>query len=232
MSAVATVVLADDHPVVRQGLRKLLEAEPGITVVGEAADGIRAVELVSQLRPDVLVIDLIMGGLSGLDAIRQVSKRFSKTRIVMFSMHSCEAYVLEALRNGALAYVLKDSGAAELIRAIRDVLMGRRFLSSPLSDKAIETYLRKAAEATADPYESLSSREREVFHLAAEGLSNPAIAERLHISPRTVETHRSRVLAKLGVRGQTELIRYALQRGVISLETTNSSNLPGSSTKV
>ena len=213
-----TIVLADDHQVVRQGLQALLNAEPGYTIVGEAADGLKAVDLVERLAPDVLIVDLMMPGLNGLEVTRQVSQRAVRMRVVILSMHANEAYVLEALRNGAAAYVLKDSSAAELVHAVQEVTAGRRYLSPPLSERAIEAYLHKAADAAEDPFEALTSREREVLQLAAEGCSNTEIGERLSISPRTAETHRANLLRKLGLHTQTDLIRYALRRGIIPME--------------
>lgn len=211
------IVLADDHHVVRQGLRGLLEAEPDFSIAGEAADGLQAVDLVDRVKPDVLVIDLMMPGLSGLDVTRQVRQRSPRTHIVILSMHSNEAYVLEALRNGAAAYVLKDSTAADLVHAVREVVAGRRYLSPPLSERAIETYAEKAKSTSLDPYETLTTRERQVLHLAAEGYTNAEIGDRLSISPRTVETHRANLMRKLGLESHTNLIRYALHRGIIPL---------------
>jgi DNA-binding NarL/FixJ family response regulator len=213
-----TIVLADDHPIVRQGLRTVLEAEPDLTIVGEAADGLETVELAVRLRPQVLILDLMLPGLSGLEVTRQVHQRSPQTRVVILSMHANEAYVLEALRNGAAAYVLKEAGAAELVQAVREVTAGRRYLSPPLSERAIEAYVEKAAAIPLDQSETLTTREREVLHLAAEGHSNPEIAARLGISPRTAETHRANLMRKLGLHSQTELIRYAMRRGILPPE--------------
>jgi DNA-binding NarL/FixJ family response regulator len=212
-----TIVLADDHRIVRQGLRLLLEAEPDFRLIGEAGDGLEAVRLVEHLKPDVLVIDLLMPGLNGLEATRQVSKQVPQTRILVLSMYADDAYVVEALRNGALGYVLKDCTAANLVQAVREVFAGRRYLSPPLSERRVEAYLQRTQAATLDPYETLTTREREVLHLAAEGHSNTEIGARLFISPRTVESHRAHLMHKLGLRTQTDLIRYALGRGIIRL---------------
>ena len=211
----ATVVLADDHQMVREGLRLLLEGQPGLSVVGETSDGLQVADLVERLKPNVLVADLIMPGLGGLDVTREVKRRSPKTRIVILSMHSSDAFVLQALRNGASAYVLKSSSAADLVQAIHEVLAGRRYLSPPLSDKAIAAYVERAEAGEVDIYETLTSREREVLHLAAEGLSNPAIGDRLGISPRTAETHRVHVMQKIGLKGKTDLIIYALNRSLL-----------------
>jgi two-component system response regulator NreC len=213
-----TIVLADDHHIVRQGLRTLLEAEPDFRLIGEAGDGLETAQLVERLKPDLLIIDLMMPGLNGLEVTRQVSQRSPHTRVVILSMHANEAYVLEALRNGAAGYVLKDSNVADLVQAVREVVAGRRYLSAPLSERAIEAYLQKAEAATLDPYETLTTREREVLHLVAEGHTNAEIADRLSISPRTAETHRANMMRKLDLRTQTSLIRYALRRGILPIE--------------
>ena len=211
-----TIVLADDHQVVRQGLRAILEGEHNLRVVGEAGNGLKATRLVERLRPDVLVLDLMIPGLSGLEVTRQLAKRSPKTRVVILSMHSDKSYVLEALRNGAAGYVLKDSSADELIKAVQEAAANRRYLSPPLSDSAVDAYAQQGSATGTDSYDSLSSREREVFQLAAEGHTNKEIGKMLFISPRTVEIHRANMMAKLDLRNQTDLIRYALKRGIIS----------------
>jgi two-component system, NarL family, response regulator NreC len=211
-----TLVLADDHHIVRRGLRVLLEAEPEFNVVGEAGDGLEAVQITADLTPDVLVLDLMMPGLNGLEVIRQVSQRAPRTKVLILSMHANEAYVLEALNNGASGYILKDISTEDLIRAVRSVSKGERYLGSPISERAIDAYIEKArSSANVDPYQTLTERERQVLHLAAEGSSNPEIATRLSISPRTVETHRANLMQKLGLRSQTDLIRFALRQGII-----------------
>jgi two-component system response regulator NreC len=216
--SMTTIVLADDHHIVRQGLRSLLEAEPDFSVVGETGDGLEAARLVERLQPHVLVLDLMMPGLNGLEVTRRVSQRSPQTRIVILSMHANEAHVLEALRAGAAAYVLKESTAAELVRAVREAAAGRRYLSPPLSERAIEAYMQKAQSAVLDSYETLTAREREVLHLVAEGHTNAQIADRLFISRRTVETHRANLMRKLDLRTQTDLISYALRRGLLPME--------------
>ena len=213
-----TIMLADDHPVVRQGLRALLEAEQDFTIVGEAADGLEVAGLVERLRPNVLVLDLMLPGLGGIEVTRQICHRFPQTRVVILSMYANEAYVLEALRNGAAGYVIKEASAAQLVQAVREVSAGRRYLSPPLSENAIEAYIQKAQATPLDLYETLTTREREVVHLAATGNSNVEIADRLGISSRTAETHRANLMRKLGLHSQTELIRYAMRRGIIPSE--------------
>lgn len=213
-----SIVLVDDHEIVRQGLRALLEAQPDFSVVGEASDGLNVLDLVEKLKPNLLIIDLMMPGLNGLEVVRQVSHRFPQTRVVVLSMYANEAYVLQALRNGAAGYLLKGSSTADLAQGVREVADGRPYLSPQLSERAIEAYAQKAQSTLLDLYETLTTREREVLQLAAEGHRNGEIAERLFISPRTVETHRAHLMQKLALHSQTELIRYALQRGVLPLE--------------
>ena len=214
----ATVVLADDHHIVRQGLRALLDAEGDFAVIGEEADGLKVVDLVERLRPDVLVLDVQMPGLNGLEITRRIVQQALKTRVVILSMHAGDTFVLEALRHGAAGYVLKDANPAEMVEAVREVSAGRRFLSRGLSERAIEAYAEKAQRAPADAYDTLTAREREVLQLAAESSSTAEIAARLGISPRTVETHREHLMRKLGLQTPTDLIRYALRRGILPLQ--------------
>jgi len=210
-----TIVLADDHPVVRAGVRNLLEAEPDMQVVGEVHEALRVEAEVDRLQPDILVLDLLMPDLNGLEVARRVTKRTPGTRIVILSMHANEAYVVEALRNGAIGYVLKGAPPQCLIDGVRAARTGRRYLSPPLAADVVDAYLARAGGAPLDEYETLTGREREVLHLVAQGSSSPEVAARLFISPRTVETHRANILRKLGLRSQGELIRYAVRRGII-----------------
>jgi two-component system response regulator NreC len=209
-----TILLADDHIVVRQGLRVLLEGQPDFSVVGEASDGNEAIRLVDQLKPQIVILDLVMPGLNGLEVARQIHER---TRVIVLSMHANQAYVLEALRNGAYGYVLKDASSNELIHAVRAVGEGRRYLSAPFSENAIQAYLQKTGSAPTDPYDTLTNREREVLHLVAEGFSSAEIAGKLSISVRTVEIHRSNLMHKLDLRSQVDLIRYALRKGILPM---------------
>jgi DNA-binding NarL/FixJ family response regulator len=206
------ILLADDHQIVRQGLRALLTREQDFRLVGEAADGHEALRLAATLRPDVLVLDLMLPGPGGLEVARQLSRSGKPPRIVVLSMHSNEAYVLEAIRAGASAYVLKEAGADDLVRAIRAVVAGRRYFSPPLTEESVEAYARKIGPGSADAYQSLTAREREILQLTADGQSCTEIAERLFISARTVENHRANLMRKLGVRNQKELVRYAVER--------------------
>lgn len=213
-----SIVLADDHLIVRQGLRALLAAEADFEVIGETGDGLEAVELVKRSSPDVVILDLMMPGLNGIEVARQLGKQAPQTKIIILSMYDDEGFVLEALANGVSAYVLKDTGSADLINAVREVKRGHRYLSPPLSDRAIEIYEQMNRAVIADKYETLTTREREVLHLSAEGLTNNEIANRLGISVRTAETHRANVMHKLDVHTQADLTRYALRRGIISME--------------
>lgn len=215
MSARITIVLVDDHQVVREGLRRLLEAEPGFSVVGEVASGLEAVPLAEQLRPHVLITDMMMPGIGGVETARQVTKRSPGTRVVILSMHTAEPLVLEALQAGAWAYVPKDAPGRELVTAIREVSAGRRYLSPPLSATMIEAYLHSAGSRAADPYDSLTDRERVVLQLSAQGASSKEIARHLGISPRTAETHRGNLMRKLGLQNRSALVRFALERGLL-----------------
>ena len=214
-----SIVLADDHTVVRAGLRALLEGgHADFHVVGEASDGLEAVQLVERQKPDVLVVDVMMPGLNGIEVTRQVRQRVPHTRVVVLSMHASEPYVLEALRHGASGYVLKDASSDQLVHAVREVSEGRPYLSPPLTERAIAAYVERAQPATLDPHDLLTTREREVLQLAAEGLSNAEIAQKLTLSPRTVEMHRGNLTRKLDLQSQTDLVRYAIRRGIISAE--------------
>lgn len=213
------IILADDHHLVREGLRALLERERDFTVLEETGDGIEAVRLVEARQPDVLVTDISMPGLDGLGVTRQVRKRLPGTQVVILTMHADEAYVLEALRHGAVGYVLKEARAADVVRAIRKAACGKRFLSAPLSERAMEAYAQMAQATPGDPYQTLSPREQEVMQLTAEGHTAAQIAERLSISPRTVEAHRAKLMRKLGLSKLADLMRYALQRGLIPMKS-------------
>ena len=209
-----TIVLAEDHNLVREGLKHLLHNDKTLKLVGEAEDGLLAVKLVEKLKPGLLLLDLMIPRLHGLEVIRQVRK-IGNTKVIVVSMHSDEPYVMEAFRNGAEGYVLKDSTPAELLRAVRSVLNGGRYLSPSLSALSINSYLKKLDGIATDIYHKLSARERVVLQLAAEGHATTVIAKRLFISPRTVETHRANLMKKLSLRSQTDLVRFAIRKKII-----------------
>ena len=211
-----SIILADDHMVVRQGLRALLGAQADFEVIAETSDGLETVQKVEEMTPDVLVLDLGMPSLHGLEVLTHVTARSPETNVVVLSMYADESYVLRALKDGARGYVVKTAEASELVDAIQEAAQGRHYLSQPLSKQGIETYTARVESGELDPYDTLSRREREVFHLAAEGSTSNEIAQRLAISPRTVEVYRSNVMRKLRLKSRAELVRYAIRRGTLS----------------
>jgi len=216
MSAIR-ILLADDHTVVRKGLRLLLESHPGFKVIAEAANGREAVSLAEAHTPDVVVLDVAMPLLNGIEAARQVSAKLPQTAIVFLSMHSDEGYVLKALKSGAKAYLLKDSAEDDLINAIKAVTEGKAFFSPAISKMLVEDYMRQMREREVeDSYELLTTREREILQLFAEGKSVKEVATLLDLSLYTVETHRSNIFQKLDLHSVAELILYAVRKGVIS----------------
>ena len=216
------IIIVDDHAVVRESLKKLLESESDFKVIGEIGEGLEALRAVEQLQPDVTVVDLMLNGMNGIEVTRQIVKRSPKTAVVILSMYGNDEYVFEALRAGAKAYVLKDSTSDELVKAIREATVGHRYLGPPLSERTIETYAKKVESSGIETNDILTSREREVLYMASQGLTNVDIAERLFISRRTVEVHRSSMMQKLGLKTQTDLIRYALQHGMLPDDTDKS----------
>lgn len=215
---IVTVLLADDHPIVRQGLRHLLEEEQNVRIIGEASDGLQAVQLTEKFKPRVLVVDIMMPGLNGLEVLKQVKERSPNTCCIVLSMQSADVYVVEALKSGAMGYVLKETGPSELLNAVQQVIQGQRYLSPRISERLIDVLLQSAEKAAADPFQTLTNREREVLQMAAEGMSSAEIARRLSISPRTAELHRGKMMNKLGLHSQSELIRYALRRGILQMD--------------
>ena len=211
------ILLADDHAVVRQGFKMILSAQPDMEIVGEAGNGRVAVEQAEQLRPDVIVMDVAMPNLSGIEAAQRIAAVIPQTPIIILSMHSDEGYVLRALKAGAKAYLLKDSAEADLARAIRAAAAGKSFFSPAVGKVLLEDYMRKLQRTGGeDSYDLLSPREREILQLVAEGNSSKDIANLLDLSVYTVETHRSRIMQKLNLKSVPELILYAVRKGVIS----------------
>jgi DNA-binding NarL/FixJ family response regulator len=213
------VFLADDHAVVRDGLRYILEAQADITVAGEAGDGLQAVEQVRKLKPDVVVMDIAMPQLNGIEATRRILEDLPRTRVVILSVYSSAEHIYRALKAGARGYLLKESAGAEVVKAVRTVHAGRRYLCDKIAATMIDTYVqqREAVEAKS-PLERLSSRERQVLQLVVEGKSSKEIADILHLSPKSVETYRSRLMQKLGVHDIPGLVKFAIQHGLTTLE--------------
>lgn len=211
------ILLADDHKLMRSGLKALIEQQPDLAVVGEADDGRQAVALAISLKPDLLVMDIGMPNLNGIEAAHQITQATPGTAIVILSMHSDESYVLRALKAGAKGYLLKDSAESDLIRAVHAVAGGKSFFSPAVSKVLLDDYVRKLQRSGAeDAYDLLTPREREILQLIVEGKSNKDVANLLNLSVYTVETHRSNIMEKLNLRGIPELILYAVRKGIIS----------------
>jgi DNA-binding NarL/FixJ family response regulator len=209
------VLLADDHELVRDGLRLLIERAGDMMVVAEASQGREAVRLAQELRPDVSVIDIAMPEMNGFEAARQILDLVPESQVLILSMHSTMEYVYRALSIGALGYVIKASGSAELVEAVRAVYGGKRFLSPRISEDMIDEYVRQRHNAPdEDPLTLLSPREREVLQLVVEGLASNEIATRILIAPSTVDTYRSRIMRKLGLHSLAELVLFAIEHGV------------------
>jgi len=210
------IVLADDHTIIRSGLRLLLDQQSDFQVVGEASDGREAVELISKLHPEVAVLDIGMPQLNGIEATRQIASQEPDTKVVILSMHADEGYVLRALKAGARAYILKNSAEADLIRAVRTVADGKSFFSPVISKMLLEDYVRQIRDKhVEDSYDLLTPREREVLQLLAEGRTNKEVANLLHLSVYTVDAHRGNILQKLNLHGVPEMILYAVRKGII-----------------
>ncbi len=212
------VLLADDHALVRAGLRKLLESVPDLQVVGEVGDGLALLALVAQLQPDLVLMDIAMPGLNGLEATARVMKEWPQTRVLILSMHQNEEYVRQALRHGAAGYLLKDAAPLELDQALAVVLRGETYLSPAVSKGVLNDYVQRLRSDEA-PAELLTPRQREVLQLVAQGLSTKEIARRLELSVKTVETHRSQMMKQLDIHEVAGLVRYAMRVGLISPET-------------
>jgi DNA-binding NarL/FixJ family response regulator len=211
------ILLADDHTIVRKGLRMLLESHPGFQVIAEAANGLEAVALAEQHRPQVAVLDVAMPVLNGIEAARQIAAKDLGTEVVFLSMHSDESYVLRALTSGARGYLLKDSAEQDLIQAVTTVHEGKAFFSPAISKMLVEDYVRQMREQKVeDSYDLLTARERQVLQLLAEGRSNKEVAGLLDLSLHTVETHRGNIMQKLNLHSGAELILYAIRKGVIT----------------
>jgi DNA-binding NarL/FixJ family response regulator len=210
------IVLADDHTLFRQGLRRVLEEQAGWHVVAEASDGAEAVRLTLEHEPHMAILDVAMPRLNGVEATRQITRRLPGVRVLIVSMHSDDVYITQALQAGAQGFVLKDSADVELVRAVTDLAAGKSHFSPSVTKVVLNDYVRHLSErGVTDRFDALSEREREVFQLIAEGHSNKDIANLLHVSPGTVETHRARIMEKLDVHSAAEIVLYAVRKGVI-----------------
>lgn len=210
-----TIILADDHKLVRQGMRSLLEAQPGFEVLGEASDGQEALKLIETLAPDIAFLDVMMPNMNGIETSKLAHQRGLKTKIIFLSMHANASYAVRALQSGALAYVLKDSDFSEVLQAVENVMEGRRYLSAVIADDVFEMLLH-ADVVKENSLEILSPREREIIQLIAEGNTNVVIAEKLTLSVRTVESHRLNLMKKLRLSSHAELVKFAIHQGLIA----------------
>lgn len=210
------IVIAEDHTILREGLHSLLSSEPELEVVGEAGDGRDAIRLAEKLNPDLILMDLSMPNMNGMDAIREIKKRLPEIKIIALTVHKTEEYILATLQVGANGYVLKDATHAELMIAIRSVLSGKTFLSPGVSEKVIDGYLEGRRDLkTQSSWDTLSPREREVLKLIAEGKKNREIAEFLYLSLKTVEKHRSNLMKKLDLHNAAALTAFAIEKGIV-----------------
>jgi DNA-binding NarL/FixJ family response regulator len=213
------ILLADDHKVLRSGLRRILEEQPDLEVVGEASDGREAVDLATSLQPDIVVMDIAMPQMNGMEATRQIVLRNPRTNVLILSMYSDENYIVQVLRAGARGYLLKDSAEEELINAVRSVNAGQPFFSPRIAKLLVgDSMQRLRDEAASDTYELLTPREREVLQLIAEGKSNKEVASALFVSPTTIETHRARIMDKLDLHSTAEIVLYAVRKGIVQLK--------------
>lgn len=214
MDKMIRVLIADDHTIVRSGIRLLLENEPDIEVVGEALDGAQAVDLIATLRPDLVLMDIAMPVLDGLEATRQIKTSFPEIQILVLTMHRSEEYFFEILKAGASGYLLKGADPSDLVKAIRIVYNGEVFLYPSMAKKLLEEFVNQPP-AGSEPETHLSPREKEILRLIVDGYSNTEIAEKLVVSPSTIHTHSSNLMAKLGLRNRHELVQYARQQGLL-----------------
>ncbi len=210
------VLIVDDHAIVREGVKMILAKESDIDVVGEAADGRQALDMVDRLSPDVVIMDLSMPGMGGIEATKQVKGRHPTLHVLALTMHEDESYVFQLLRAGASGYVLKRAAAQDLLQAVRAAARGEAFLYPSVARKVVEDYLKRVEQGQdRERYDGLTEREKEILTLIAQGLPNQQIAQKLYISIKTVQTHRAHILEKLGLHDRTELVRYAIRKGFI-----------------
>jgi len=211
-----TVLLADDHAIVREGVKMILTAVPDIEVVGEAEDGLQAVQMARELKPNVAVLDVSMPRLNGIEATRQIRAALPETQVLALTMHADDTYVFQCLKAGASGYVLKRAAATDLVQAIRAARRGEAFLYPAIATAVVADYLRRLESGEGrEAYDGLTEREREILTLVAEGVTNQDIAQKLYISIKTVQTHRAHIMEKLGLHDRTQLVRYAIRKGLI-----------------
>ncbi len=212
------VVVCDDHAIFREGIKNVLARNPLLTVAGEAADGFAAVETVKRLKPDLVVMDIAMPGQSGIEATRELSQALPEIRVIILSVHSRKTFIMEALKAGARGYVLKDSAGEKLLDAVNAVLRGECYLDSPVAGHIVDEFVKlpeKEGAPEAEPQERLTDRERQILRLIVEGLPNKEIATKLFLSPKTVDNHRARIMAKLGRHDVIGLVKYAIATGLV-----------------
>lgn len=215
MATKIKLLLADDHPMVRQGIRAALEKHGGVRIVAEAEDGLEAARKAKELSPDIVLMDISMPRMTGIEAIKLIKKQSPKAKVIFLTMHDERSYILEMIRSGAKGYVLKDAPASDILKAVDTVKSGGTFFSNRVSEVVVSEYVDKAKQITPAKKLGLSEREREVLILLAEGLSNKEIAARLFLSVRTVETHREHIMKKLDIHSAAGLTRYAMEQGLV-----------------
>ena len=213
------VLIADDHTILRQGIKALLDNQAEIEVIGEAKDGREALTLIERLLPDVVLMDIAMPGLNGLEATRRIKKKFPKIKVLVLTMYTNEEYVFQILNAGANGYLVKETAFQDLISAIRAVYRDEAFMSPSISKKVINRYMQRVRETNNTTGDILTTREREILQLIAEGSSSKKIAEALFISPKTVETHRTHIMDKLNIHNRTNLVKYAIRTGIVDIDS-------------
>ena len=221
MSRKHSVVICDDHGIVREGIKQVLASNPGLEVAGEAANGLEGLALISKLEPDVVITDITMPEMNGIDMTRELAKEFPDIRVIILSVHSRKTFIMEALKAGARGYVLKDSAGEKLLDAVEAVLAGDSYLDSPVAGHIVDEFVKmpSAAEPSTGGGETLTDRERQILSLVVEGFSNKQIAEKLFLSPKTVDNHRAKIMSKLGRRDVIGLVKYALATGMVDPDT-------------
>ncbi len=212
------VLLVDDHAILREGLKMVLDAQPGITVVGEAENGREALDLVEELHPDVVVMDIAMPQMNGAEATRQIKRRFPQTRVVILTMHENQQYLMQIVNAGATGAVLKRSAGSELVTAVNAAARGESFFSPSMASMLLQDYRVRLQRDESDDVDMFTEREREVLQLVAEGKTNKEISDLLTVSIKTVQTHRAHIMEKLGAHDRTDLVRYAMRKGIITSE--------------